>query len=163
MYLWWATTDLGVSVAQLTRVGRIEVQFIYYCRSNRIVDQFIIFHFIVLFTSKNNVSDICHLWEFISIDNIQVCSHKLPFATSVLFPLSLLSICYFMFIVDDSEVVNRRVYFSIVCGGRLGALFIHLFVFICWSYRMITLMLCYHSTAPSTCKDDISASAICHL
>ena len=30
------------------------------------------------------------------------------------------------------------------------------------SYRMVALMLCYNSLAPSTCKD-ISASAICHL
>ena len=28
---------------------------------------------------------------------------------------------------------------------------------------MIALMLCYHSIALSSCKDDISASAICHL
>ena len=47
--------------------------------------------------------------------------------------------------------------------GRLGAPYIHLFVYICCSYRMVALMLCYHSIAQSTCKDDISASAICHL
>ena len=47
--------------------------------------------------------------------------------------------------------------------GRLSVLFIQLFVFICWSYRMVALMLCYHSIAPSTCKDDIRASAVCHL
>ena len=47
--------------------------------------------------------------------------------------------------------------------GRLGVPYIHLFVYICWSYRMITLMLCYHSIAPSICKDDSSASAICYL
>ena len=28
---------------------------------------------------------------------------------------------------------------------------------------MVALMLCYDSIALSTCKDDISASAICHL
>ena len=28
---------------------------------------------------------------------------------------------------------------------------------------MVALMLCYNSIAPRTCKDDISASAICHL
>ena len=28
---------------------------------------------------------------------------------------------------------------------------------------MIDLMLRYHSSAPSTCIDDISASAVCHL
>ena len=28
---------------------------------------------------------------------------------------------------------------------------------------MIALMLCCHSIAPSTCKDDVSASAICHV
>ena len=38
----------------------------------------------------------------------------------------------------------------------------HLFVYVCWNYRMVALMLCYNSVAPSTCKD-ISASAICHL
>ena len=48
-------------------------------------------------------------------------------------------------------------------GGRLGVPFIYLFVYICWSYRMVALMLCYNSMASSTCKDDISASAICHL
>ena len=47
--------------------------------------------------------------------------------------------------------------------GRLGVPFIHLFVYICWSSRTVALMLCYHSIAPSTCKGDISASAICHL
>ena len=47
--------------------------------------------------------------------------------------------------------------------GRLGVPFIHLSVYICWSYRMVALMLCYNSMAPSTCKDDISASASCHL
>ena len=33
---------------------------------------------------------------------------------------------------------------------------------ICWSSRMTTLLL-YHSIAPCTSKDGISASAICHL
>ena len=47
--------------------------------------------------------------------------------------------------------------------GRLGVLFIHLFVYICRSYRMVALMLCYNSMAPSTCRDDISSSAICHF
>ena len=28
---------------------------------------------------------------------------------------------------------------------------------------MIALMHCYHSIASSTCKDDISVNAICHL
>ena len=36
--------------------------------------------------------------------------------------------------------------------GRLGVPFIYLFVYSCWSYRMIARMLCYHSTAASTCK-----------
>ena len=40
---------------------------------------------------------------------------------------------------------------------------IYSFVYICWSYRMVALILCYNSMVPSTCKDDISASAICHL
>ena len=41
----------------------------------------------------------------------------------------------------------------------------HLFIylFICWSCRMAALRLCYHSIAPCTCEDDISASVICHL
>ena len=47
--------------------------------------------------------------------------------------------------------------------GRLAVSFIHEFVYICWSYRMVALNFCYNSMAPSTCKDDISASAICHL
>ena len=47
--------------------------------------------------------------------------------------------------------------------GRLGVPFIHLFVYVCWRYRMVALNLCYNSMAPSTCKDVISASAICHL
>ena len=46
--------------------------------------------------------------------------------------------------------------------GRLGVSFIHLFLYIYWSYRMVVLMLCYTFMAPSTCKDDISASAMCH-
>ena len=49
-----------------------------------------------------------------------------------------------------------------ICGGRLGVPLIHLSVYICWSYRMVALMLCYNSMAPSSYKD-ISASAICHL
>ena len=47
--------------------------------------------------------------------------------------------------------------------GRLGVTFIHLFVYVCWSCETVFLMLCYNSIAPSTCKDDISASAVCHL
>ena len=47
--------------------------------------------------------------------------------------------------------------------GRLRVPFIHLSVYICWSYRMVALMVCYNSMAPSTCKDDISASAIFYL
>ena len=54
-----------------------------------------------------------------------------------------------------------KIYFN--CRGRLGVPFIHLFVYICWSNRMVALIHCYNSIAPSTCKDAISASAICHL
>ena len=50
-----------------------------------------------------------------------------------------------------------------LCRGRLGVPFIHLFVYICWSCRMIALMLCYRSIAPSTYEDNISASPICHF
>ena len=44
--------------------------------------------------------------------------------------------------------------------GRLGVRFVHLSVYTCWSYRMVALMLCYNSMAPSTCKDDISAPPV---
>ena len=47
--------------------------------------------------------------------------------------------------------------FSHYTQGRLGASFIYLFVYICWSFRLVALMLCFNSIAPSTCKDDISA------
>ena len=47
--------------------------------------------------------------------------------------------------------------------GRLGVPFIHLFVYICWCYRVVAVMICYNSIASSTCKNDMSASAICHL
>ena len=53
--------------------------------------------------------------------------------------------------------------FDYVFQWIYGGWVYRLFVYIYWSYRMIALMLCYHSAAPSTCKDDISASAICHL
>ena len=32
-----------------------------------------------------------------------------------------------------------------------------------YSFIMAALMLCYHSIAPYTCKDDISGSGICHF
>ena len=47
--------------------------------------------------------------------------------------------------------------------GRLDVSLIYLFIYICWSYRLVALILCYNSISPSTFKDDISASAICHL
>ena len=46
-------------------------------------------------------------------------------------------------------------------GGWMHHLFIYLFI--CRSCRMAALMLCYHSIVLCTCKDDISASDICHL
>ena len=60
-------------------------------------------------------------------------------------------------------ILVYSLFFLIFAWGRLGVPFLHLFVYICWSHRIISLMLCYHSIAPSTYKDDISASAICHL
>ena len=48
-------------------------------------------------------------------------------------------------------------------GEGWMCLYIHLFVYICWSYRMVALMLCYNPISPSTFKEDISASPICHL
>ena len=41
----------------------------------------------------------------------------------------------------------------------------HFFIYLFMSAGAIEwqLMLCYNSTAPSTCRNDISASAICHL
>ena len=41
----------------------------------------------------------------------------------------------------------------------------HLFIylFICWSSRMIALLFCYAFVALCTSKDDTSASAICYL
>ena len=61
------------------------------------------------------------------------------------------------------DICSMDVHFFQISGGRLGVPFIHLFVYICWSYRMVALMLRYNYMAPSTCKADISASAICHL
>ena len=59
--------------------------------------------------------------------------------------------------------LQQTMEFKASIGGRLGVPFIHLFIYICWSYRMGALMLYYNFMAPSTCKDAISASAISHL
>ena len=57
---------------------------------------------------------------------------------------------------------NNNATLDVIEQGWLGvSLFIYLFV--CWSSRMTDLLLCYHSIAPCTSKDCISASAICHL
>ena len=57
---------------------------------------------------------------------------------------------------------NRHIPSSLIVILERGW-FIHLFVYICRSYRMVALKLCYNSMAQSTCTDDLSASAICHL
>ena len=36
-------------------------------------------------------------------------------------------------------------------------------LFICWSNRMVALLICYHFTTLCTSKYEISASAICYL
>ena len=54
-------------------------------------------------------------------------------------------------------------YYTHVIDGRRWKLVYHLFVYICWSYRMVVLKHHYNSIAPSNWKGDISASAICHL
>ena len=99
------------------------------------------------------------IWDYNSEMNIVQKFRKglLPSCLSISNVLSKLSNS--LFYVHDSRL------FRTLCGslGRLDVLFINLFIYICWSYRMIALMLCYHSTAPSTCKDDIIASAICPL
>ena len=45
--------------------------------------------------------------------------------------------------------------------GVIDCIFIYFFM--CWSSRMIALLLCCHSVAPCTSKGGISVSAICHL
>ena len=60
--------------------------------------------------------------------------------------------------------MSHMVRILIIClRGSLGIPFIHVFVSICWRYRMIILMPCCISIAPSSCKDDINASAVCHI
>ena len=58
--------------------------------------------------------------------------------------------------------INIKVYSS-KNRRRLGVPFIRFFVYSCRSYGIVALMLCCNSIAPSSCKDDVSASAICHL
>ena len=55
----------------------------------------------------------------------------------------------------------QRVSYGLKRGWLLVSLFINLFIG--WSSRMAALLLCYHSIAPCTSKDGISAIAICHL
>ena len=50
----------------------------------------------------------------------------------------------------------------VLCSVERGRLDVP-FGYICWSYGMIALMLCFYSIAPSTYKYYISASAICRL
>ena len=38
-----------------------------------------------------------------------------------------------------------------------------LYFFTSYCNSVVASMLCYHSSIPRTCKDDINASAICHL
>ena len=38
-----------------------------------------------------------------------------------------------------------------------------IYLFICWSNRMLALLICYHFTALCTSKGGISVSAICYL
>ena len=55
-------------------------------------------------------------------------------------------------------------YILFVWMGEVGC---SIYSFICLYllelYIMIALMLCCNSMPPSSCKDDIGASAICHL
>ena len=41
--------------------------------------------------------------------------------------------------------------------------YLFIYLFICWSSRMVAMLLCYHFTALCSSKGYISASAICHL
>ena len=60
--------------------------------------------------------------------------------------------------------IHVRWYIKVyICNMAMGVLFIHLFVYICWSSEVAALMFCYHSTIPSTCKGDISASYLSSL
>ena len=52
-------------------------------------------------------------------------------------------------------------HFTVIFRGRVEPPFNYFFI--CWNCRLAALMLCYHSTAPCTCKTDISNSFICHL
>ena len=45
-------------------------------------------------------------------------------------------------------------------GVEVGCI---VYLFICWSNRMVALLLCYHFTALCTCKGDVSASTISYL
>ena len=67
----------------------------------------------------------------------------------------------FVFLIGESVSLRstNNVEFITESGG--GWVY-HLFVYICWSYRMVVI-LCYNSMAPSTCKDNINASAIYYL
>ena len=55
----------------------------------------------------------------------------------------------------------KEVCLTEVSGVIGGSLFIYLFID--WSSRVGGIFLCYHSTTLGTFKDEISASAICHL
>ena len=56
-----------------------------------------------------------------------------------------------------SHMIGLR---SSIQRERLGAPLIHLFVYACWSGRMPFLVLYHYSTAPCTCKGNISATVI---
>ena len=45
----------------------------------------------------------------------------------------------------------------------MGGGWLHLCSFVCWSSRIIALLLCYYCIATCTFKGGISANAICHL
>ena len=72
-------------------------------------------------------------------------------------------ICVNVIEVEELQGNMNLTVFGSGYAGEVGCTIYSFFFYICWSYRMIALMLCYYSIAPSTYKDDISASAICHL
>ena len=79
------------------------------------------------------------------------------------------SAVYYLLRVIFSLLVYWQVFFSFSCysGGLQGEvgciIYLFIYLFVCWSNRMTSLLLCYHSTALCTFKGDISASAICYL
>ena len=130
--------------------------------------------FITLCTSKGDIgtSDTCHHWRVISVDCYTWDLHKLPFATSLAFPMmALLFINSVLFTVSDSEVLNcwhehalpwcliivvalndRRRY---LIGCNISS-----YVFVCWSNRVTAISSFCLSAVSYICEADINTMII---